>query len=577
MRMSQIVNQTLREAPAGTEVEGHQLLLRAGYVRQLAAGIFTYLHFGDRSLRKLEAILRQEMDDLGGQEMKMPIVHPASIWQESGRWYAIGDEMGRFLDKNSRDMVLAMTHEEVVTDIARRDIQSYRHLPKLVYHIQLKWRDDPRPRGGLIRAREFTMLDSYSLDADWEAFDKQYQAHYDAYFRMFNEAGLPVIAVEADVGMMGGKEAHEYMYLTPIGEDTILMCESCDYKANRQIATFQKPAAAEEDNLPLQKVATPDTKTIEALAQFLDVPKAKTAKAVFVTAVNKDTHQEQLVFAVVRGDMELNETKLANAANALSLRPASEDDIRAIGAEPGYASPIGLNGVLVVVDDAITTSPNLVAGANEEGFHLKNVNYGRDYQADVVADIAAAEDGYLCPKCSQTMTAVRGVEVGNIFKLGTRFSASMDANFLDENGESQPIIMGCYGLGVTRLLACLAEEHHDEQGLVWPISVAPYQVHLVALRGGEETAVDLYNQLQAANIEILYDDRNERPGVKFNDADLIGIPIRLTVSQRSLANEGVEVKLRHESERTIVPLDNLLGQIQMTIANLKGSTTDQRS
>lgn len=569
MRMSQIFNQTLREAPAGTEVEGHKFLLRAGYVRQLAAGIFTYLHFGDRSLQKIEAILRQEMDALNGQEMKMPLVHPAQIWQESGRWYDVGDEMGRFLDKNGRDMVLAMTHEEVVTDIARHEIQSYKQLPKLVYHIQLKWRDDPRPRAGLIRAREFTMLDSYSLDADWESFDQQYKAHYDAYFRMFARCGLPVIAVEADVGMMGGTEAHEYMYLSSIGEDTLLICDTCGYKANRQIATFQKPAAAPEEALPLEKVATPDTKTIEALAALLHIPKAKTAKAVFLTAVNKQSHEEQLVFAVVRGDMELNETKLANAADALSLRPSTEEEIQAIGAVPGYASPIGLENVLVIVDEAVISSPNLVAGANEVGFHLKNVNVDRDYEANIVADIAAAEDGSLCPTCGSAMTAVRGVEVGNIFKLGTRFSASMAANFLDENGQSQPIIMGCYGLGVTRLLACLAEEHHDENGLVWPMSVAPYQVHLVSLRGGEETAVTIYNQLQAAGIEILYDDRDERPGVKFNDADLIGIPIRLTVSKRSLENGGVECKLRHEAERRIMPLENLVSEIQALMHKLQ--------
>lgn len=568
MRMSQLFNQTLRDDPAGSEVEGHKLLLRAGFVRQLAAGIFSYLHFGERSLQKIEAILRQEMDALGGQEIKMPMVHPADIWQESRRWYDVGDEMGRFQDKNGRDMVLAMTHEEVVTDIARREIQSYRQLPQLVYHIQLKWRDDPRPRAGLIRTREFTMLDSYSLAADWDSFDQQYAAHYVAYFRMFARCGLPVIAVQADVGMMGGKEAHEYMYLTPIGEDTLLLCDACEYKANRQIATFQKETAVAESALPLEKVATPDTKTIAALAELLAVPKAKTAKAVFMTAVIQHTKQEQLVFAVVRGDMELNETKLANAANALSLRPSTEAEIRAIGAEPGYASPIGLKDVLVIVDDAIVSSPNLVAGANEVGTHLKNVNYGRDYQASVIADITAAEDGSRCPHCGSHLTAVRGVEVGNIFKLGTRFSASMGANFLDENGDSQPIIMGSYGLGVTRLLACLAEEHRDEHGLVWPLTVAPYQVHLVSLHGGEETAVALYQQLQAAGIEIFYDDRDERPGVKFKDADLIGIPIRLTVSKRSLENGGVELKLRHEAERSIIPLAELENYLWETIKSL---------
>lgn len=570
MKMSNLFSQTTREAPAGTEVAGHAFLLRAGFVRQLAAGIFSYLHFGQRSLQKIEAIMREEIDGIGGQEIKMPIVHPAALWQESGRWYAIDDELGRFVDKNGRNMVLAMTHEEVVTDLARREIQSYKQLPQLIYHIQLKWRDDPRPRAGLIRGREFTMLDSYTLDASWDGLDAQYQAHYDAYFRIFRRCGLDTIAVEADTGMMGGILAHEYMYLTPIGEDTLLLCADCGYQANRQIATFRKAAAAEEALLPVEKVATPDTKTIEDLANFLGVPQAKTAKAVFMTATVADGEEktEKLVFAVLRGDMVLNETKLANVVGAVVLRPSTEEEIRAVGAEPGYASPLGLQNVLLVVDDAVTSSPNLVAGANEAGYHLKHVNYGRDYEADIVADIAAAEDGAACPECGSAMTAVRGVEVGNIFKLGTHYSAKLGATFLDENGRSQPIIMGCYGIGVTRLLACIAEEHHDEHGLIWPMSVAPYQVHLLSLRGGEETAVSLYEQLQAVGVEVFFDDRDESPGVKFNDADLLGLPLRLTVSGRSLQNGGVELKLRHEAEREIVAVEDIVAKTHELIVQL---------
>lgn len=575
MRMSQLLNQTLREAPAGAEVEGHRLLLRAGFVRQLAAGVFSYLHLGQRTLQKMETIMRQEIDALGGQELLMPLVHPAAVWQESKRWYEIDDELGRFQDKNGRDMVLALSHEEIVTDLARREIQSYRQLPRLVYHIQLKWRDDPRPRAGLIRAREFTMLDSYTLDADEAGLDKQYWAHHEAYFRIYGRCGLPVIAVESDVGMMGGTLAHEFMYLTPIGEDTLLLCSRCDYKANRQIATFRKPAAAAEAPLPMEKVATPDTKTIETLAQFLDVPKAKTAKAVFMTATLRDglEKSEKLIFAVVRGDTELNETKLANAVKAKALRPSTEEEIRAAGAVPGYASPVGLNGVTVVIDDAAAASPNLVAGANEEGFHLKNVNIGRDFSADMVTDITAAAEGDVCSHCGAPLTAVRGVEVGNIFKLGTHYTQRMGASYLDEKGASHPIIMGSYGIGVTRLLACLAEHHHDKQGLVWPVTVAPYQVHLVSLKGGEgdaaaATAVSLYHQLQEAGVEVLYDDRDESPGVKFNDADLIGLPIRLTVSGRSLQNGGVELKLRHTPDRQIVPLAGILPHVQMHIAAL---------
>lgn len=570
MKMSRLFNQTLRDAPAGTEVAGHGFLLRAGYVRPLAAGIFSYLHLGERSLRKIEAIMRQEIDAIGGTELKMPVVHPAALWQESGRWYKIDTELGRFLDKNGRDMVLAMTHEEVVTDLARRELQSYKQLPQLVYHIQIKWRDDPRPRAGLIRAREFTMLDSYTLDMDEAGLDAQYQAHYVAYFRIYGRCGLPVIAVESDTGMMGGSMAHEYMYLNPIGEDSLLLCGACNYQANRQIATFAKPTAVAEEPLPWEKVATPDTKTIEALAQLLGVPKAKTAKAVFMTATVAQGEEkvEKLVFAVVRGDMELNETKLGYAVQALALRPSTEEEIRAVGAEPGYASPVGLPGVLVVADDAIMQSPNLVAGANEAGYHLRHVNAGRDFTPDLVADIVAAEEGAACPQCGAALQMVRGVEVGNIFKLGTFYSAAMGATVLDEAGKPIPVVMGSYGIGVTRLLACLAEHYHDDAGLCLPVTVAPYQVHLVALRGGEETADQLYAHLQAAGLEVLYDDRDERPGVKFNDADLIGLPLRLTVSQRSLAEGGVEMKLRTEAAREVVALADVVAVVRQRLDGL---------
>jgi prolyl-tRNA synthetase len=510
-------------------------------------------------MEKIKNIMREEINGIGGQEITMPMVNPADVWQESDRWYKIGDEMGRFVDKNGRDMVLAMSHEEIVTDLARREIQSYRQLPQLIYHIQTKWRDDPRPRAGLIRAREFTMLDSYSLDADWEGLDAQYQAHYAAYFRIFGRCGLPVISVEADVGMMGGTMAHEYMYLTPIGEDTLLLCDHCDYRANRQIAEFKKVMGEAEAERPLEKVLTPHCKTIEELATFLNVPKAKTAKAVFMMAeiAEGQEKREQFVFAVVRGDMEVNETKLSNAVKAQSLRPAVEAEIRAIGAEPGYGSPVGVKGALVVVDTAVAHSPNLVAGANEDGYHLLNVNLNRDYKADIVTDITAAQAGDGCPNCGTAMRTVRGVEVANIFKLGTHYSGKMKAEFLAKEGKPQPIMMGSYGIGVGRLLGCIAEQHHDEHGLMWPVSVAPYQVHLVSLRGGEETAESLYTELQEAGFEVLFDDRGESPGVMFNDADLIGLPLRITISKRSLQNGGAEVKLRHEKERHMVALTEL--------------------
>lgn len=570
MKMSHLFGQTLREAPADAEFVSHQLLVRAGYVRQLGAGIFSALPLARRVLTKLENIMREEINAIGGQEMTMPVVHPADIWKETGRWYEIGSEMGRFKDASGRDMVLAMTHEEVVTDLVRNIIHSYRQLPALVYHIQTKWRDEVRSRGGLIRVREFTMKDSYSLDADWEGLDKQYRAHYQAYFNIFHRCGLDVIAVESDVGMMGGKKAHEFMYLAPIGEDTLVLCDACGYTANRQVATFQKPSPPAEEPQPLQKVATPGTKTIADLAAFLAIPESKTAKAVFLVAtVSEDqTDVEKFVFAVVRGDMELNETKLTNAVKAKALRPAHEEEIRAIGASPGYGSPVGISAdVLIVVDDLVAQSPNLVAGANEDGYHYLNVNYGRDFNASIVTDIVAAEDGYACPECGAALRTSRGVEVGNIFKLGTRYSAAMGATFLDKEGKAQPVIMGSYGIGSGRLLACIAEEYNDEYGLCWPITVAPFQVHLVALRGGFEVAKELYGDLEAAGIEVLFDDRDESPGVKFNDADLIGVPIRLTVGGRSLKKGGVEMKARTAKEVTLLPLSEVVSQVQNEIAS----------
>ncbi|HSF80077.1 MAG TPA: proline--tRNA ligase [Anaerolineales bacterium] len=588
MRLSQYFSQTLREAPTEAEISSHQLLVRSGFIRQLAAGIFSFLPLARRSLTKIENIMREEINAIGGQEITMPVINPAELWQESERWYLIGSEMGRFKDKNNRDMVLALTHEEVVADLVRRDIHSYRQLPRLIYHIQTKWRDDPRPRAGLIRVREFTMKDSYSLDADWEGLDKQYRAHYQAYFDIFNRCGLDVIAVKSDVGMMGGKLAHEYMYLTPIGEDTLLLCDACGYAANRQIARFQKKPLQTEETLPLEKVATPETKTIATLAEFLQIPQTKTAKAVFMVASITEGQDSvlKLVFAILRGDMELNETKLANALKANELRPAHDEEIASVGAMPGYASPVGIamNAVgrsentplqlAVVVDDLIPQSPNLVAGANEEGYHLRNVNYGRDYQAHIVADIAAAQDGDNCPECGGALRTVRGVEVGNIFKLGTRFTEPMGGYYTDKDGVERPVIMGSYGIGSGRLLACIAEEHHDEAGLIWPVSVAPYQVHLVALvgKGSEQVRLEadaLYAELTAAGIEVLYDDREESPGVKFNDADLIGLPLRLTVSERASKQGGVEFKRRDQAEKSIVPRAEILQRVKAEIGALE--------
>ncbi|MEN6482983.1 MAG: proline--tRNA ligase [Anaerolineaceae bacterium] len=581
MRMSGMFSQTLREAPTEAQTPGHQFLLRAGFLRQMAAGIYSYLPLAKRSLTKIENIIREEMDTIGGQEVCMPVVLPADIWKETRRWYEIGSEMARLKDRNDRDLVLAMTHEEAVADLARREIRSYKQLPQLIYHIQTKFRDDPRPRAGLIRVREFTMKDSYSLDATWDGLERQYRAHYQAYFNIFRRCGLDVIAVRSDTGMMGGKVAHEYMYLNPMGEDTLMLCDACGFSANRQVARFQKPQSATETPLPLEKVATPEIKTIEALSQFLNIPAARTAKAVFMTANIEENgiNIDKLVMAIVRGDMELNETKLGNAIHARDMRPATEEEISASGAVAGFASPVGLTRPLVVVDDLIPLSANLVAGANETGFHLKNVNYGRDYVAQVVTDIAAAQAGDPCPDCGSPLHAVRGIEVGNIFQLGTRYSDAMGCTFQDENGENQSIIMGSYGIGVGRLLGCVAETFHDDAGLKLPVSIAPYQVQLVLLHAKNdslpvEVAEKVYQELQQAGIEVLFDDRQESPGVKFNDADLIGCPIRVTVSQRSLQNGGFEVKRRDQTERSIIANDQLLSYIYDTLEALEQGIED---
>lgn len=579
MRMSRLFSQTLRDVPADVELPSHALLLRAGLVRPLAAGIYSYLPLGRRALSKIENIIREEMEAIGGQEITMPVVHPADIWQSTGRWYQVGAEMARFQDRAQRDMVLGMTHEEVIADLVRQEIRSYRQLPCLLYQIQTKFRDEPRSRGGLIRVREFTMKDSYSLDADWEGLDQQYRAHYQAYFNIFHRCHLPVIAVKSDVGMMGGQMAHEYMYLTAIGEDTLILCDACGYSANRQVAQVRKPTPPTAAPLPTERVATPGTSTIEELAAYLNIAPSQTAKAVFFMATLPDPADanatiQRFVFAVVRGDTDLNETKLTNAIGARDLRPAHEDEIRAIGAEPGYASPLGLSQdtMLLIVDDLIPPSANLVAGANAPGYHLRNTNYGRDYQAAMVQDIVAARDGDGCPQCGAALRTSRGVEVGNIFKLGTRYTEALGGTYLDRDGTIKPVIMGCYGIGSGRLLSCILEEHHDEHGIRFPISVAPYHVYCVALtqRAPEvvELAERLYREAWAQGIEMLLDDRDATPGVKLNDADLLGLPLRLTIGPRSLKAGGAELKLRGSEESVLVPSEALIPTLQAEIQRL---------
>jgi len=562
MRLSHLFGRTLRETPADAEMISHRLLLRAGMIRPLGTGIYSYLPLGWRVVNKIIYILRQEMNAVDGQEMLMPVVHPAEVWQASGRWDSVDETLLRFRDRSGHDMALAMTHEEVVADLLRHEVDSYRQLPMMIYHIQTKFRDEPRSRGGLVRVREFLMKDAYSIHAGAASLNEYYPKMVQAYQNIFARCGLSPLLVEADTGAMGGSDSHEFILLNEAGEDTVVICQGCGYTANIERATCAKSRLPAQSPKPIAPIATPNCKTIEEVARFVGVPTAQTLKAVFFAT--QEAHP-QLIFALIRGDLEVNEIKLSNAVGGKKLRPAEEAEIRAVGAVPGYASPIGVQGALVVADDSVHLGENFVAGANREGYHLTGVNYGRDLLADIEADIALARDGDRCLRCGDTLHTRRGIELGHCFKLGTRYTERNNITFNDADGTEKPFVMGSYGIGVGRLMAAIVEEHHDELGIVWPESVAPFQVHLISLAQEGEVfaqAEALYNRLHHAGIEVLYDDRPDlSAGVKFNDADLIGCPLRVTVSNRSLQNGGVEVKRRSERERTVISADDLMGRL----------------
>jgi prolyl-tRNA synthetase len=573
MKMSQLFGRTLRESPSGTELASHKLALRAALVRFLGAGLYSYLPLGWRVARKIEAILREEMDAIGAQEMKMPVLHPAELWKATGRWDNVGPALMRVTDRGDREYALAMTHEEVVAELARQEIQSYRDLPKAVYHIQTKVRDEPRPRGGLLRVREFRMKDAYSLDADVEGLAAFYPRVIRAYERIFARCGLDPICVEADTGMMGGADSHEFMLPHPDGEDIFIRCGQCDYAANAERAEFRLPEVEPEPPQEPAEVATPGCETIADVAAFVGVPTRKTLKVVFYTGQDGD-----LVLVVIRGDLEVNETKLRNLLDGATLEPALWDDVEAAGAEPGYGSPVGLDvrdslddaGVLVVADPSIEIGSNFVAGANRHGYHLVGVNYPRDFSVTILADIAQAKAGQLCLACGGTLVAESSIELGHCFKLGTHYAESVGATYLDPEGKEHPIVMGSYGIGVGRLMAAVIEMHHDDYGIIWPPVLAPFDVHLLTLGTDEETqerAESFYAQLVGAGYEVLFDDREESAGVKFNDADLIGCPIRGTVSRRSLEKGGVELKARWADERQVVQPEQLVAEV----AQLLGS------
>ncbi len=574
MRFSRLFGKTLRQAPAEAESISHQLLLRAGMIAQEAAGVYSYLPLGWRGLRKIENIIRDEMDKAGGQEVMLPMLQPLELWQQSGRDVSFGKSLFTLTDRKEHTLALGPTHEEVVADLAHRYVQSYRDLPSLLYQIQTKLRDEPRPRGGLLRVREFIMKDLYSLDADAAGLDESYQKMCQAYKNIYARLCLPASMIEADSGAIGGKDSHEFMVLTEDGEDEVICCSDCDYAANAEKAQFIKTAGPGKSKnlLPLEEIATPEAKTIEEVAGFVGVPSSETLKAVFYFA------DGEFVFVVIRGDLEVNETKLRNALKCLDLRLATEAEVNEAGLVVGFASPVGVKGIKVVADDSITSGCNFVVGANKPGYHFRNANYPRDFQVDLTADIALARAGDTCPKCRGRLSASRGIEVGHVFKLGTFISERFGASYLDCDGKSRPIVMGSYGIGLGRLLAAIVEQSHDDKGIIWPLSAAPYQVYLCPLSldkpGVAPTAEQLYQELQKKGIEVLFDDRDDSPGVKFNDADLLGIPLRLTVSPRTLRNQSVEAKWRTEKETRLLPLDNLATQISNLLNQAEGPQAD---
>jgi prolyl-tRNA synthetase len=559
MRMTRLVGKTSRTAPAEAELPSHQLMLQAGMLHQIAAGIYSYAPLAQRSLNKVATILREEMDAVGGQEVKLPAVQPQELWEQSGRAKVFGPDMARLNDRRARPMVLAPTHEEAVTLLVRNSIRSYRDLPLLVYQIQTKFRDEPRPRGGLIRVREFDMKDAYSFDADEEGLAKSYLAMIQAYERIFSRCGLPVVRVEADSGAIGGKESHEFILPSQYGEDTIILCGNCDYAANAERAKSKKFFPPEEARLSLEEVSTPGVKTIEEVSAFLRVPPNKTLKAVFYIG------DGQPLLAIIRGDLNINEVKLKGAVGCQNLRLATTEETLAAGLVPGSASAVGLQEMNVVADDSISIGNNFIVGANRDGYHLRNANHPRDFTASIITDIAMAEVGHACPACGETLTTIQGIEVGHVFKLGTFFSEVFGANFLDTTGKQRPAIMGCYGIGVGRLLAAAIEEHHDERGMCLPSSISPYNASLIALNTEnaevERAAEELYLLLQKAGVDVLLDDRLESAGVKFKDADLLGFPVRIVVSPRNLKEGTVELKDRLAMESTLVPHQEVVDKV----------------
>ena len=560
MRMSRMLMPTLKEVPSDAEITSHQLMLRAGMIRKMASGIYNQLPMGIRVFRKVEDIIREEMNAKGAQEISCALLVPAELWQESGRWDVMGPEMFRLKDRNGRDYCLGPTHEETFTHIVRNEITSYKQLPLNLYQIETKFRDERRPRFGVMRTRNFTMKDAYSFDADQEGLDKSYDDMFDAYTRIFARCELDNSPVQADSGAMGGSASAEFMVKSEVGEDEIVFCSGCDYAANIEKATSVNHKASTEEMKEMSEIETPNVHTIEELQDFFKMDAGQFAKTLIYYADGKT------VAVVVRGDRDVNETKVANAiGGAVEFELASEDTIKAVtGAEVGFAGPIGIKADYLFIDQEVVDQRNVIVGANKTGYHIQNANFGRDFEGQV-GDFRNVQEGDKCPKCGQPLEIMRGVEVGHIFKLGTKYSESMGATFLDQNGKSQPIIMGCYGIGVERTVAAVIEQHHDENGIIWPLALAPYHVVVVPVNVKKEehleNAEKIYNELQAAGVEVLLDDRNERAGFKFKDSDLLGIPMRITVG-KDIVDGKVEFKLRKEADKEIISVDEVLDRVK---------------
>lgn len=565
MYFSKLLAPTLREVPAEAEIVSHQLLMRAGFIRKSSSGIYTYLPLGQRVLQKIEKIVREEMDQAGGQEIIMPIVQPAELWRESGRWDVYGKELFRLHDRHEREFCLGPTHEEVVTDLVRTNVYSYRQLPLMLYQIMNKYRDERRPRFGLMRGREFIMKDLYSFDRDEAGLDVSYHTMYDAYTKVFQRCGLDFRPVEADSGAIGGNVTHEFMVIAESGEAEIVYCSACDYAANVEIAPCLPGDNLQETPLDKKMVATPGQNTIEEVASFLNLSPQKFIKTLVYQA------DEELIMVLVRGDRVLNEIKLQKLHPSITLEMASAEKIKELtGSLPGSVGPVGLDKVKIYADEEIRTMVNAVCGANKEGYHLLNVQPGRDFQVFAYGDLRLIEVGEPCPRCQAALKAARGIEVGQVFKLGTKYSEALNAKYVDENGQENLMVMGCYGIGVSRTMAAAVEQNHDDDGIIWPLSIAPYHVIIIPVAVEDEilwpAAVKLYQDLQAKGIEVVLDDREERPGVKFKDADLIGYPIRITIGKKYKAEQKFELKLRQEKESRFIAADEISKEIEGILA-----------